>query len=122
MPRGIAGPLVGIKQTLVIITFLREGNGFLKMVFRIPILPIDKKEMTLLQYLGKKAEPYEVLWGIKRIGDGAFEFTKLNSIVIPNSVTSIGEYAFRYMNNLTMPAIVFVLEDWTAPTEGGGEG
>ncbi len=46
MPRGIAGPLVGIKQTLVIITFLREGDGFLKMVFRILILPINKKEMT----------------------------------------------------------------------------
>lgn len=30
-------------------------------------------------------------------------------------------YQFRdgYMNNLTMPALIFVLEDWTAPTEGG---
>ncbi len=61
---------------------------------------IDKNEMTLLQYTGKKAEPYEVYWGIRRIGNGAFESTKLNSIVIPNSVTSIGDYAFRLMSNL----------------------
>ena len=73
---------------------------------------IDKNEMTLLQYTGKKAEPYEVYWGIRRIGNGAFESTKLNSIVIPNSVTSIGEYAFRYMNNLkeiSIPDSVTVL-------------
>lgn len=33
-------------------------------------------------------------------------------------------YQFRdgYMNNLTMPALIFVLEDWTAPEDGGGEG
>ena len=51
-------------------------------------------------------------WGIRRIGNGAFESTKLNSIVIPNSVTSIGEYAFRYMNNLkeiSIPDSVTVL-------------
>ncbi len=60
---------------------------------------IDKNTMTLLQYTGKGGD-YEVFWGIKQIGDGAFEEKNLKSVKIPNSVTSIGNYAFRSIRGL----------------------
>ena len=41
----------------------------------------------------------------------------------PEAVTQYyNQNTDRYMNNLTMPAIVFVLKDWTAPVDDGGEG
>lgn len=61
---------------------------------------INKQTMTVIQYLGQKAEPFEIIWGIKEIGTGAFEDSKLTSIVIPASVTKIGNYAFRSMKGL----------------------
>ena len=37
----------------------------------------------------------------------------------PEAVTQYyNQNTDRYMNNLTMPAIVFVLEDWKAPEDG----
>ena len=60
---------------------------------------IDKNSMTLLQYTGKGGD-YEVYWGIKAIGAGAFEGKNLKSVVIPNSVTSIGDFAFRSIRGL----------------------
>ena len=60
---------------------------------------IDKNTMTLLQYTGKGGD-YEVFWGIKAIGDGAFEEKNLKSVKIPNSVTSIGNFAFRSIRGL----------------------
>lgn len=39
----------------------------------------------------------------------------------PEAVTQYyNQNTDRYMNNLTMPAIVFVLSDWTAPVDDGG--
>lgn len=39
----------------------------------------------------------------------------------PEAVTQYyNQNTDRYMNNLTMPAIVFVLKDWTAPVDDGG--
>ena len=60
---------------------------------------LNKQNMTLLQYTGKGGD-YEVFWGIKAIGAGAFEGKNLKSVVIPNSVTSIGDFAFRSIRGL----------------------
>ena len=60
---------------------------------------LNKKDMTLLQYTGKGGD-YEVFWGIKAIGAGAFEGKNLKSVVIPSSVTYIGDFAFRSIRGL----------------------
>ena len=67
---------------------------------------ICKMDMTLLRYIGRDVETYEIPWGIKKIGVGAFEGSALTSVIIPDSVTSIGLYAFRgmdYLTELTIP-------------------
>ncbi|MCD8238022.1 MAG: leucine-rich repeat domain-containing protein [Clostridiales bacterium] len=51
---------------------------------------------------------------VKSIGSGAFISSGLKSITFPNSVTSIGSYAFQYCNGLTtvnIPASVTDIED-----------
>lgn len=65
---------------------------------------LNKKDMTLVQYTGKGGD-YEVFWGIKAIGTGAFEGKNLKSVVIPNSVTSIGDFAFRSIRGLKSVSI-----------------
>ena len=51
---------------------------------------------------GKTATTYSIPNSVTSIGNYAFfRCTSLSSIVIPNSVTSIGEGAFEYCNNLT---------------------
>ena len=60
---------------------------------------IEKKTMTLLQYTGKGGD-YEVFWGIKKIGTGAFEGKSLKSVKIPDTVTEIGDFAFRSIRGL----------------------
>src|SRR5271155_615387 len=42
---------------------------------------------------------------VTTIGDGAFEETALTSVTIPNTVTSIGDYAFYLCTNLTSVTI-----------------
>ena len=61
---------------------------------------IRKEDMALLKYTGQKAGAYEVFWGIKTICTGAFEETKLTSVVLPETVTVIEDYAFRSMRGL----------------------
>lgn len=61
---------------------------------------IRKEDMALLKYTGQKAGAYEVFWGIRTIGSGAFENSKLTSVVLPETVTVIEDYAFRLMKGL----------------------
>lgn len=65
---------------------------------------ISKKDMTLIQYAGKGGD-YEVAWGITRIGDSAFNRSKVKSVILPNSVTSIGTGAFAACDNLSSISI-----------------
>lgn len=61
---------------------------------------ISKKDMTLIQYAGKGGD-YEVAWGITRIGDSAFNRSKVSSVILPDSVTSMGSSAFAVCDNLS---------------------
>ena len=61
---------------------------------------IRKEDMALLKYTGQKAGAYEVFWGIRTIANGAFQDSKLTSVVLPETVTVIEDYAFRSMRGL----------------------
>ena len=61
---------------------------------------INTQEMVLLKYTDSKPGDYEVGWGIRRIGVGAFTGSKLKSVTLPASVTEIGGQAFAYCSGL----------------------
>jgi len=61
-----------------------------------------KNGTEIIQYFDKKlAEPYTIPNSVTSIGDYAFNNCNLTSIIIPNSVTSIGNGAFGRCVNLT---------------------
>jgi hypothetical protein len=61
----------------------------------------DKNQTTLIQFPGAKAGNYAIPESVTTIGDYAFaSCAKLTSVTIPESVTSIGYEAFPYCTNL----------------------
>ena len=66
-----------------------DGVLFSKRDKRLICYPVTKKDMT-----------YHIPEGIQSIGDYAFAASGLTSIVIPDSVSYIGNYAFRSCTNL----------------------
>ena len=66
----------------------------------------NKSQTALIQYPGGKTGDYAIPYGVKSIGNGAFEFcTKLTNIVISSSVTNLGDGAFTYtsLTNVIIP-------------------
>lgn len=72
----------------------------------------DKKKETLITYpAGKSDNSYIIPKSVTSIKNSAFKYgEKLQSIIIPNSVTSIGSYAFANCQNLN----IFVHKDCKA--------
>src|ERR1041385_1803863 len=67
---------------------------------------LDKRQTTLIQFPGGKAESYMIADGIGYIWPDAFlGCTKLMSVTIPDSVTGIGIAAFAEtsLTNVTIP-------------------
>ena len=66
----------------------------------------NKDKTTLIQYPGGKQGSYTIPNSVTSIGDYAFfECSGLTSVTIPNSVTSIGEFAFSGCTSLTSVTI-----------------
>ena len=63
----------------------------------------NKLQTLLIQYsIGKSNDSYTIPDSVTSIGEYAFYYgTNLTTITIPDSVTSIGKYAFFYCSNLT---------------------
>ena len=66
----------------------------------------SKDKKTLIAYPEGKGSSYSIPNGVTSIGDGAFYFQdELSSVTIPNSVTSIGDDAFYSCSGLTSVTI-----------------
>ena len=77
---------------------------------------INKQNMTLVRFLGPDIRgTYEIAQGIRTIGEGAFEFGRLSAVVIPDSVTAIGNEAFSFcerLKSVTIPEGVTSVGTW----------
>ena len=61
----------------------------------------NKEQNKLILYpLGKTATTYSIPETVKEIGSCAFEGSGLTSVLIPDGVTDVGKYAFKYCENL----------------------
>ena len=66
----------------------------------------QKKNMTLLRYFGKEKDTYEVFWGIKCIGEDAFNCSEMSTIILPDSLTEIAFCGFigcEKLKNISIP-------------------
>ena len=76
----------------------------------------NKSQTTLIQCPGGKAGSYTIPDSVTSIGDYAFaSCTSLTSVTIPNSVTSIGDCAFydcTSLTSVTIPNSVTSIGDW----------
>lgn len=62
------------------------------------------KDNTIVKYINDD-ETVSIPYGVTSIGRSAFSWKKLSTITIPNSVISIGEYAFYNCSSLTSVTI-----------------
>lgn len=73
-----------------------------------PVLDADGAIYTgdgsmLLAYPGAAGESFAVKEGTKEIGYGAFDGASLKEVILPGSLTAIGNYAFYDCKNLAVP-------------------
>ena len=63
---------------------------------------VNRQEQELIYVLDRQ-DPgtYTVAQGIRKIGDNAFSSCFFSSIILPDSVTSVGDFAFSFCENLT---------------------
>ncbi|MDR1326357.1 MAG: leucine-rich repeat domain-containing protein [Treponema sp.] len=74
----------------------------------------SKDLKTLIAYPGGKSPAYTIPNSVTSIGNYAFARTQLTSVMIPNSVTSIGKGAFSgtQLTSVIIPNSVTSIDDW----------
>lgn len=75
-----------------------SNNAFYKDIDGV-LFTKDGKELVCYP-MGKAGVSYEIPEGVERIGDTAFMHSKLETVAIPNDVTTINQQAFAYCNKL----------------------
>jgi hypothetical protein len=65
----------------------------------------DKSQTTLIQFPGGKAETYTIPTSVTSIENVAFASCNLTGVIIPNSVTNIGDDVFQYCTKLTTAVV-----------------
>lgn len=61
----------------------------------------DKDITTLIVFPGDRTEEYVVPEGVKEIKSASFQYYPISAIVFPESLETIGDYAFNMCSNLT---------------------
>ena len=76
----------------------------------------SKDGMVLIAYaIGKTDTSFVIPDSVTTIGDYAFDVcSNLTSVTIPDSVTTIGDFAFEYCSNLTSIIFEGTIEQWIA--------
>ena len=75
----------------------------------------NKDKSEIVSFRNQKIESYIIPDSVTDIGDYAFSHSSLSNIVIPDSVTAIGEYAFEYcssLSNIVIPNSVTAIGDF----------
>ena len=76
----------------------------------------NKDKSEIVSFRNQKIESYIIPDSVTKIRDSAFsDCSSLSNIVIPNSVTSIGDYAFehcRSLSNIVIPDSVTAIGKW----------
>lgn len=82
-------------------TFTQNPADFKATIYKEVVLPMGLKRVGNYAFQWNKVEKINFPEGLEEIGEGAFNFCNLTNIILPDSVAKIGENVFSSNENLT---------------------
>ncbi len=82
-------------------TFTQNPTDFKATIYKEVVLPTGLKRIGNYAFQWNKVEKINFPEGLEEIGEGAFNFCNLTNIILPDSVVKIGENVFASNENLT---------------------
>lgn len=82
-------------------TFTQNSTDFKATIYKEVVLPTGLKRIGNYAFQWNKVEKVNFPEGLEEIGEGAFNFCNLTNIILPDSVVKIGENVFSSNENLT---------------------